>query len=574
MKLIIKQYLSSLKERNELDVLLPDLLSMMGLNVFVKPSRGVKEYGVDVAAFGSIDNKPDTVYLFSVKSGDLNRTDWDGQSDQSLRQSLTQITGVYIPTHLPSEYRNKPIEICSCFGGKINGTIRLEVTQYEKDNTTEDCVFSEWGGDKLTQLIEQYFLNESLLPKNFHSMLRKSLALLDEPTISYKHFSQLVRVLSKVKKNKYRIKSLRQLRISLGILIAWCKEENNLESAYLSAELSLLHAWELAKPSFGKTTKDATSMQESLESILSAYLLLCDDFLQEKVLPYIDKKYVLSRAVHPSNIVDVNLKLFDLLSRVAMQGIWLQRIIMVEERINRPCNLDFIEQRDKYYLYVIQLINNNPMLFTPYKDEQAIDIATAIYFLMHDSSNTEFIHYYLLEMTKRVKFNYYIHSNYPCNISQYYQLIKHPLEQTEEYRKENTKGSILYPYIALFATYLYLDDVYKIVQDFKKEKLQHCNFQLWYPDEISEEMFYNNKEIHGSVLNGVFVDIDKVDFLKQLFDECDQMPFCQDMSAVKLSFYPIIFLGCRHYRLPIPIHFFSDNKPTKVEKNISEILNK
>jgi hypothetical protein len=29
MKLIIKQYLSSLKERNELDVLLPDLLAMM-----------------------------------------------------------------------------------------------------------------------------------------------------------------------------------------------------------------------------------------------------------------------------------------------------------------------------------------------------------------------------------------------------------------------------------------------------------------------------------------------------------------------------------------------------------------
>ncbi len=34
MKLIVKEYLSSLNERKELDVLLPNLLAMMGLDVF------------------------------------------------------------------------------------------------------------------------------------------------------------------------------------------------------------------------------------------------------------------------------------------------------------------------------------------------------------------------------------------------------------------------------------------------------------------------------------------------------------------------------------------------------------
>ena len=37
MKLMIRQYLASLKERGELDALLPDLLSQMGLEVFLKP---------------------------------------------------------------------------------------------------------------------------------------------------------------------------------------------------------------------------------------------------------------------------------------------------------------------------------------------------------------------------------------------------------------------------------------------------------------------------------------------------------------------------------------------------------
>ena len=50
MKLILKQYLSSLKERGELDAILPDLLSQLGLNVFSRPGRGTRQDGVDVGS--------------------------------------------------------------------------------------------------------------------------------------------------------------------------------------------------------------------------------------------------------------------------------------------------------------------------------------------------------------------------------------------------------------------------------------------------------------------------------------------------------------------------------------------
>lgn len=53
MKLIIKEYLSSLKERDELDAVLPDLLSQLGLNVYSRPARGTRQDGVDVGAVGS-----------------------------------------------------------------------------------------------------------------------------------------------------------------------------------------------------------------------------------------------------------------------------------------------------------------------------------------------------------------------------------------------------------------------------------------------------------------------------------------------------------------------------------------
>ena len=40
MKLLFAEYLGSLKERDELDKIMPDLLSELGLNVFSKPARG------------------------------------------------------------------------------------------------------------------------------------------------------------------------------------------------------------------------------------------------------------------------------------------------------------------------------------------------------------------------------------------------------------------------------------------------------------------------------------------------------------------------------------------------------
>lgn len=71
MKLIIKEYLASLNERDQLDAILPDLLSQMGLNIISRPSIGTRQYGVDIAAVGKLGNEPEKVYLLSVKSGDL-----------------------------------------------------------------------------------------------------------------------------------------------------------------------------------------------------------------------------------------------------------------------------------------------------------------------------------------------------------------------------------------------------------------------------------------------------------------------------------------------------------------------
>ena len=197
MKLILREYLALLRERAELDAILPDLLSELGFNVYSRPGRGTVQHGVDVAAVGRDDEGQAKVYLFTIKRGDLGRQDWNGP-DQALRPSLDDIIDTYIPTHIPEEHKGLPVVVCICFGGDVKEPVRLSLTQYEKSKTTATLSFEEWNGDKIANLLLQGVLREDLLPKPFRSDFQKAVALLDEPEISYRHFACLVRDLSKL----------------------------------------------------------------------------------------------------------------------------------------------------------------------------------------------------------------------------------------------------------------------------------------------------------------------------------------------------------------------------------------
>tara|TARA_R110002095_G_scaffold55764_4_gene48027 strand:+ start:7005 stop:8711 length:1707 start_codon:yes stop_codon:yes gene_type:complete len=560
VQLILREYLASLNERNELDALLPDLLSQMGLEVFSKPGIGSRQYGVDIAAYGSIDGEVSKVYLFSVKGGDLGRKDWNSGSVQDLQPSLDEIITVYIPTHLPSEYKNFPIEICICFGGDLNENVRLNVTQYEERNSTDLISFSEWGGEKVALYIEKYLLKEELVPKKFRRLLGKSLALLDEPDVSHKNFLKLIQMLIDVdiQKGSEVVKAIRQLNIVLWILFSWCRESGNLESAYLASELTLLYAWDLSKPYLEKKSKAANAIRKTLNAIQCLNYQISMSYVDTKIVPHTNKLYALSNAVAPSCNVDVNLKMFDILGRLSLTGLWASWFIQhLPQEDVELCQKARHELR-QYQDAVKQLINNNPILLTPYKDDQAIDITIAFCFLALSQENDKYIHDWLLTLVERIGFNFRTHSHYPCNLNSYHELIEYPIEKTAQYREEITAGSILYPYLAMFSALLGFDDVYGKVQELKTELLSHCNFQIWYPDEMTESDLYLNKSNHGATLSDVCIDKGKEEFLEQLFTECDESNSFDELTANKFGRWPLVFVACRHYRVPVPIHFLKD----------------
>jgi len=553
MKLIIKEYLTSLKERGELDALLPDLLSQMGLRVFSRPGRGTRQYGVDVAAVGNI-NGVDKVFLLSVKSGDLGRRDWDNGSVQDLRPSLNEILDVYIPNHLPPEYEHYPIDICICTGGDIKENVRLNITQYVKKNETDLIKFVEWDGDHLAAWVEKYFLQENLVSTEARPLLRKSLALLDEPQASFRHFSNLIKSLAKedVSKDSQVLITVRQMNICLWILFAWARQTNNLESSYLAAELTLLYAWEITKHYHSKTTKIATEIKLSFYSTHATYQIISRAYL-DKILPHTGKRGGLSTAVQSSNKLDINLKLFEVLGRLALGGImelWKLKIT-TDEKIQE----EYIRSVELLAGHLKQLIINNPTLLLPIKDDHAIDIFLALLFLFSQGESKQYIINWLSLIIDRSLFAYETHGLYPCIHRDYLNLLGHPERRDDEYRQEATSGSILYPLISLWAAILNNEELYKKVQAAKEKHLSHCNFQFWYPGETTEKHLYRNDDIHGVTFSHVPVDQDADSFLESVWSECDQINAFSKLSCIEAGMWPLLLVACRHYRLPVPIDF-------------------
>lgn len=560
MKLIIKQYLASLKERGELDCLVPDLLSQMGLNVFLKPGVGNRQYGVDVAAYGKLPGESeDKVYLFSIKGKDLTRSNWDSGTPQDLRPSLVEILDVFIPNRLPREYSGKKVVVCLCIGGEIKEEVRESVSTFcgAQENRGDRIHFSEWNGDKLASLIEQNFLREDLLAEQYRGLLRKSLAMLDEPDVSYKHFSNLLSLLTNFNglKDKDKLMRLRQIYLCLWILYAWCRDGENLESILLSSELSMLYVWNEIKSIYSKKSKFGNSIRSIYCEMLRLHLRVSNEYFFGKIIPQTQVLYALSRTVGSSCSVDVNLKMFDLLGRMSLYGIW---VFFVLQRMSSKDSEDIERMNKKLEILsssVANLVKNNLILLNPYKDNQIVDIALAFLFLMHKKEYHPFLSEWLFRIVDSVGAALALHRKYPSTIDNYEDLLTHPLEQTDEYRMKVTKGSVMMSYLAVLAAKLHNKQVFEMIKDIKNKLLSHCNLQVHFLDESSEEHFYRNDEIHGATLSHISLEKDPSNLLNFLAKECELSDGLSKMSAMRSDLYPLILSGCRHYRLPIPMYF-------------------
>ena len=192
MRLIISQFLRTLRERDEFDRLLPDLLLAMGYVPLAKPQTGVRQFGVDLAAVGrSPVDGIEEMLLLVIKQGDLGRRDWDNGDPTSVRPSLNEVLDVYLTKLIAPEHAGLRKVIILATTGDLKQDVETNWTAYKEQNGAR-ASFDFWGGDRVSDLIERYMLDENLFAPKDRADLRKSLALASDPEYDFRDLSRLL----------------------------------------------------------------------------------------------------------------------------------------------------------------------------------------------------------------------------------------------------------------------------------------------------------------------------------------------------------------------------------------------
>ena len=569
MKLILRQYLSDIRERGELDAILPALLSELGFNVLSKPGRGTRQAGVDIAAIGPDENDHGRkkLFLFVVKSGDLGRHDWNS-TPQSVRQSLDEIFDSYIPSRIPEHYQGLNIIICLCMGGEMKENVRTQWTGYVKNNHSTKISFREWNGDKLAELLLSGVLRQELLETHLQNHFQKSVAMVDHPDVSYDFFVKLIQgLLKEDADDKKQITRLRQVYICLWVLFVWAREAGNLEAPLRSSEYAVLHIWNYCRSINleESTTQDGCLIV--LDQVIILYLII-SEVLMDKLLAYVDKPFALSMAVSSQSPVDVNLALFEQLGRYSLYGIWQHWL--ASHQVETDDKEKFESRCVKALEAACLLINSNPTLKSPICDDFSIEI-TLFMILAQICNAVDNVSAYLEDMAQRLRFSIDRHFSYPVPGMNYYDLIEHSHDRSDEYLEEHTHGSILYPLLIAWLDKLSLNETRNILTSCIENHLSHTTQQVWVPDGKTDEMLWK-----GNLNNGVAISVKPCEtpqhyaaLLNRIIADHDSA--YNNLSTTKSGLWPILLMACRHFRMPVPPHlWFSENTNQREEEELTE----
>ena len=188
MRLVIKDYLSQLKEKDELDFLICDLLLQMGYITDNRPETGNRQYGVDIRA-----RKGREILLGVIKQGRLNRANWDS-GPNAVRQSVNEIRDTYI-RQMTEDDQKKQIRIVVITNDMMDEAVRIAWDSYVDENAKwgrKNITMEFWNIDKLVDDVQKYLFEENLFGAEWQSLLRKALYFIEESDYRNYYFERII----------------------------------------------------------------------------------------------------------------------------------------------------------------------------------------------------------------------------------------------------------------------------------------------------------------------------------------------------------------------------------------------
>ncbi|WP_269236969.1 hypothetical protein [Flavobacterium flavigenum] len=162
---IIKDYLESLKEDNELDVIFTILLQTLEYEILSTPKeyKGFSQYGKDIVA---VKNDPvDGIkkrFYFELKAGNIDSEKWN-KPDNGVRDTLRMTVDADFKTTY-KDFDKLPIKVVLVFNGMVSEKIRTSLNGFSQKEFIEKGIeFEEWNIYKISDLLSNEIFSRYLL---------------------------------------------------------------------------------------------------------------------------------------------------------------------------------------------------------------------------------------------------------------------------------------------------------------------------------------------------------------------------------------------------------------------------
>lgn len=559
MKLVIAEYLRTLKERDELDRLLPDLLVEMGYVPLARPQTGNRQFGVDLAARGKGPGSGiEELLLAVVKKGDIGRTEWDG-GDQSVRQSINEILDVYLKSHVESQDKDKSVHIVVVANGELKQVIQASWCGFVADAQSRARI-EFWGADHLAELIEKHLLDEHVFRDGERKHLRRALALSGDCDYDRRDLHRLFlqtlglsasgELDSSPKTGKVLLKALRIVSLSAHAFASWALVEGDARQGLKGMERALLWVWHRIQLCDESTRKKATS--EVFGTFWMGYLVACKNYF-ERLQPHC---YVEDALLgYGGDSSELSVIAFEVIGTLATIG--LSPVLVASSD-----QAEFEERLDQARIVadaLVSLIELNGICSSPCLDRHSQDISLALSLLLL-SNRVDEARKWLRILVRNIDYSY--------KAKKYVPICTDSLDDLPEeggWSGGETSGRLMntswtLAVLAGWSAILGEDDRYETLARECRESYPDVCVQLWHPDEdLYKHLYFGPAQFRcGASEAPISLPEQSTtwrDHIKTIL-ESDQARIDQASPASQAGLPALDIIACRHFLTPIPPYYW------------------
>lgn len=564
MKPALSQYLRTLRERDEFDRLLPELVAEMGYVPLVRPKAGIRQYGVDFPAVGkSPQDGVDELLLFVIKQGNITRSVWSGGNDKVL-ESMQEVLYTYLDSHIPPEYRSYRKVIVLATTGDLSQDVQFNWASFAEKHP--QAVFRFWGADQVAELLETHLLNEQLFDSEDRSDLRKSLALAADGEYRFQDFCRLLLrqlglasdgTLSEAglaQDRRTLVKALRRVHLAAMVCAYWADAEGERRQALWVIERTVLWAFHRAQL---QQLEQRDDVLDALADIWNSYYEVGNRYY-ERILEHIHIRDGLSGYAQEG--AEYCLTLFEQVGLLATLGL-SQIAVEPDETLkaNMAANALTMAQ------VLATFLDSHPATGSPRLDNQVIDVCLGLV-LLCSTGQDAVAKKWLSHLAGRLNFVFRAGRLFPVGTDSLDDLVE--LDggaADEEFKALLKQTSWLLATIASWCAVLGLDDVYRNLAEGYNGHYPEVGAQIWHPsDDWRTNWYFGPAHINAGATEAPYPLPPQAADLRariEKFNASGRLKWEQNSPARAAGMWAIDFLACRHFRTPVPASMWYRIKP-------------